>query len=119
MLNRGYFFAALIVLGAIVYMSLYPFHGRIILPPWGPLTELSRTWSQWPDSHGDFLANTLLYLPFGFCVSLAIAQPRTFWPRLIIATIFGALLSFAIELSQFYVAERFTDMRDIYAKTLG
>jgi VanZ family protein len=118
-LNRGYFFAALIVFGAVIYVSLYPFVWRSVLPPWGPLTELMRSFGHWPESHGDFLANTILYLPLGFCAALAVAQPSSMWPRLIIATILGAALSFAIELSQFYVAERFTDIRDLYANALG
>jgi VanZ family protein len=36
-----------------------------------------------------------------------------------IATALGCVLSFTMEVSQFYVAERYTDMRDIYSNMLG
>ncbi len=39
--------------------------------------------------------------------------------HVLLATALGAALSFVMEISQFYIAERYTDMRDVYSNTLG
>ena len=119
MLYRNYTIAALLTAAAIVYLSLYPFEWRTDFPPWGALTQLARTAHEWPQSHGDFLANVTLYLPWGFFAGLALTRRMPAIVRIAIATVFGALLSFTMELAQFDVVGRFTDMRDIYANTTG
>ena len=119
MFNRNFFFGALLVLGAIVYVSLYPFHWRIGLPAGGPLHQLWLSADSWPESHGDFIANLLLYLPWGFFATRAQTEDMPNGLRLLIATLLGMALSVTMEVSQFYIAERYTDMRDVYANTLG
>src|ERR1700761_9281736 len=117
--NRNFFYGALVVLAAIFYLSLYPFRWRIGLPPGGPLHELLLTAHGWPESHGDFIANTLFYLPWGFFATRAIPDHRSGFVRVLIATVLGAALSVSMEWSQFYIARRYTDMWDVYANTLG
>jgi VanZ family protein len=117
--NRNFFFGALVVLAAIIYVSLYPFRWRIGLPAGGPLHELLLSADRWPESHGDFIANLLLYLPWGFFATRALSNGTPAGLRLLIATLLGFALSLTMEVSQFYIAERYTDMRDVYANTLG
>ena len=119
MLNRNYLLGALVVLAGIAYLSLYPFRWRIGLPAGGPVDALLLTWRRWPKSRGDVIANVLLYLPWGFFVARSVTRAMPSWLRLLVATVVGTLLSVAMELSQFYVAERYTDMYDVYTNTLG
>jgi len=119
LLNRNYLLGALVVLAGIAYLSLYPFRWRIGLPAGGPVDALLLTWRRWPKSRGDVIANVLLYLPWGFFVARSVTRAMPSWLRLLVATVVGTLLSVAMELSQFYVAERYTDMYDVYTNTLG
>ena len=119
MLNRNYLFGALVVLAAIVYVSLYPFRLRAGLPPGGAFHALLATWREWPESRGDVIANVLLYLPWGFFAARSIARGIPAWQRLLLAAALGAALSTAMELAQFYIVERYSDMHDVYSNTLG
>ncbi len=119
MLNRNAAIAALLVAAGIVYLSLYPFEWRVALPPSGPVAELLRTWRSWPESRGNFIANVILYLPWGFFAALALAPRTPALLRVLLPVALGALLSVAMELSQFYIAGRFTDMSDVYANATG
>jgi len=117
--NRNYVLGTLVVLAGIVYVSLYPFHWRPVHLAGGPFHQFALSWDRWPESRGDFFANVLLYLPWGvFCVR-SIARAKPAWLRVLLAAAFGAALSVIMEISQFYVAERYTDMRDVYSNTLG
>ena len=64
--NRNYVLGTLVVLASIVYVSLYPFHWRVQHLIDGPLHQFALSWDRRPESHGDFIANVLLYLPWGF-----------------------------------------------------
>jgi VanZ family protein len=117
--NRNYVLGTLVVLAGIVYVSLYPFHWRTPHLIGGPLHQFALSWDHWPESRGDFIANVLLYMPWGFFCVRSLGRGKPVALRVLIATALGCALSFAMEVSQFYVAERFTDMRDIYSNTLG
>jgi VanZ family protein len=117
--NRNYVLGTLVVLAGIVYVSLYPFHWRAAHLVGGPLHQFALSWSRWPESHGDFIANVLLYLPSGFFCVRSSGRAKSAWLRVLLATALGAALSFVMEISQFYIAERYTDMRDVYSNTLG
>ena len=117
--NRNYVLGTLVVLAGIVYVSLYPFHWRTPHLSGGPLHQFALSWDRWPESRGDFIANVLLYLPCGFFCVRSFGRAKSAWLRIILATAFGAALSFIVEIAQFYVAERYTDMRDLYSNSLG
>jgi VanZ family protein len=117
--NRNYVLGTLVVLAGIVYVSLYPFHWRMPHLGGGPLHQFALSWDRWPESHGDFIANVLLYLPWGFFCVRSFGRAKPAWLRVFLATAFGAALSLSMEISQFYIAERYTDMRDVYSNTLG
>lgn len=119
MSSRNYFYGTLVVLAGIVYLSLYPFRLRTGLPAGGPVHELLLTWRSWPTSRGDAIANILLYLPWGFFATRSFNPNTPSVLRLLVATVLGAMLSVAMELSQFYIAERYSDMYDVYTNTLG
>jgi VanZ family protein len=117
--NRNYALGTLVVFAGIVYVSLYPFHGRVAHLAGGPLHQFALTWDRWPESRGDFIANILLYLPWGFFCVCSLGRSKPAALRVLIATALGAALSLVMEISQFYIAERFTDMRDVYSNTVG
>lgn len=117
--NRNYVLGTLVVLAGIVYVSLYPFHWRATHLIGGPFHQFALSWDRWPESRGDFIANVLLYLPWGFFCVRSFGRAKPAWWRVFLATALGAALSVTMEISQFYIAERYTDMRDVYSNTLG
>jgi VanZ family protein len=117
--NRNYVLGTLVVLAGIVYVSLYPFHWRASHLIGGPLHQFALSWNRWPESRGDFIANILLYMPWGFFCVRSLGRSRPSALRVLIATALGCALSLTMEIAQFYVPERYTDMRDVYSNTLG
>lgn len=105
-----------VVIGLIVYVSLYPF--RFVAD--GPaLVDALRSLSWARAGRGDMFNNLLLYVPFGFCVALVI-EPR--WGRftgIVVGTMLGALLSLGLELLQASVAIRVSSLRDLSLNATG
>ena len=91
----------------IVYGSLYPFDFSV--PPHGPgaLAVFFASWNARP-GRGDFLANILLYMPFGFFFLLGLRASPRLLPLTVLA---GSLLSLSMELTQYYDVGR--DTKDL------
>jgi VanZ family protein len=117
-LSRSFLIAAAIIVAIIVYCSLYPFSFHIPASGSGPAHKLIESWSEAP-SRGDFLANIIFYLPFGFFGVLAIARGGRLFLALALAIVIGALLSISMELTQYYVEGRVTAASDVYANVIG
>lgn len=119
MATRSHFAAPLllaVVVGLIVYGSLYPFRfapdGPSLVDALGHLT-----WAR--AGQREMLNNVLLYLPLGFCVAL-IVEPR--FGRLagiVVAVAGGALLSLGMELLQASVPMRVSSLKDLSLNALG
>jgi glycopeptide antibiotics resistance protein len=111
------FVALTIILAVMVYGELYPFVFHSPLNGRGPVAALLRTWNQqW--ERGDFLANIVFFLPFGFFAARAL-HPRLGAPlRLVVVTLAGAAFSTACELTQ-YFEPRVTSAADVYSNTFG
>lgn len=107
------------MIAVIIYGSLYPFELRPDLPDGGPVLFLLGTWKVPPTSRGDLVANILLYMPYGFFAALAISPRIAARKRLLWVGIGGFVLCTAIELAQFYVVGRVTNMSDVYLNTFG
>jgi VanZ family protein len=101
----------------ILYGSFYPFDFRIPANGIGPIATFIASVGDRP-GRGDFIANILLYLPFGFffAQSCAPASRRT---RLPIVVLCGAAMSLSVELTQYYDQGRVTSFSDFYTNTLG
>jgi hypothetical protein len=63
--NKGFLIATAIIVAVIIYGSLYPFSFRTPAYGIGPVRKLIESWAEAPH-RGDFLANIMFYLPFGF-----------------------------------------------------
>jgi VanZ family protein len=101
----------------IIYGSLYPFHFSGNPDSNGPFRALINT-SRGPFGGGDFLANVLLYLPFGlFSVQAASRLPLAV--RILVVIFSGLTLSVCLELLQFYDEGRVSALADVYANTIG
>ncbi len=100
----------------IVYGSLYPLEFRI--PPHGPgaITTFLASIGQRP-GRSDTIANILLYAPFGFFLLPSLRRRRARALGLTMAA--GALLSFCMELAQYYVPGRVTSFDDVVSNTAG
>jgi VanZ family protein len=108
--------AALLVLAVIIYGSLYPLEFSARNGPRGPWDTLASTWWGW--DHGvDLVSNLIFYFPLGFFLLGALPGRRAL--AFGASVLFGAALSCAMELLQFYVPGRDTTMGDVYANALG
>ncbi len=106
------------VLSLIVYGSLYPFDIRADSFDggiWRALTLLS--WQR--AGRADRGSNVLLYLPLGFLLALAYARASHRFLALLLATLTGALISLAIEVTQVYISVRVPSLTDLSLNTAG
>jgi VanZ family protein len=117
-LSRSFLIATAIIVAIIVYGSLYPFTFRAPAYGIGPVRKLIESWAEAPH-RGDFLANVMFYMPFGFFVVLAIAGKGRVVLVLALVIVTGALLSISMELAQYYVWGRVTAADDVYANVIG
>ena len=116
--NKGSLIGAAIIVAVILYGSLYPFTFDQPEGGVGPLKHLLQSWAETP-GRGDFIANIFFYLPLGFFGSLAVAGSGRTLPRILLVTLAGGLLSTAMELAQYYIAERVSAADDVYANLIG
>jgi VanZ family protein len=119
MATRSHFAAPLllaVVVGLIVYGSLYPFRfatdGPSLLEALGHLT-----WAR--AGQREMLNNVLLYLPLGFCVALIVEPRFGRLAGLVAAVAGGALLSLGMELLQASVPMRVASLKDLSLNGLG
>ena len=117
-LNKGFLIAAAIIVAVILYGSLYPFTFYKPEGGVGPLKHLLQSWAETP-GRGDFIANIFFYLPLGFFGSHAVAGSSRTLRRILLVTLVGGLLSTAMELAQYYIAERVSAADDVYANLIG
>jgi VanZ family protein len=117
--TKHFAIATAIVIAIIVYGSLYPF-------VFGPADDgiepaLRALWETRAERPGriDFLANILLYMPLGFCAIRTLGRWGGAVGRMMLVTLFGALLSASMELLQYYDASRVTNASDVYTNTFG
>lgn len=105
-----------IVVGLILYISLYPFR---LLPARPPLAEAldMLTWAR--ASRADMFNNVLLYLPLGFALALLLEGPLRRAAMVFVATALGAALSVSIEIVQASLATRVPSLTDLSLNTLG
>jgi hypothetical protein len=103
----------------ILFACLYPFrfsirHGNI-----DAVGALIGSWAK-PPRPTDFILNIALYAPLGVFGALSFsARLLRPWRRVAVVTTGGALLSIAIELTQYFDAARYTAASDVYANVLG
>jgi glycopeptide antibiotics resistance protein len=108
--------AAVVV--AILFLCLEPFrfsirHGNI-----NAVGALVGSWAK-PLQPIDFALNIALYLPLGVFGALSSPWRQRPWRRVALVTAGGALLSIAIELTQYFDVARYTAATDVYANVLG
>jgi len=80
-----------------------------------PIREFRTTWEY---AH-DLAANVAGFVPLGLIVFSFFAWTRTRWNAAIATVILCGLLSFVIEVSQYYIPKRGSGMTDIITNTLG
>jgi hypothetical protein len=117
--SKRRYFATAVVAAVIIYGSIYPFVFREPIDGFGgAVRTLVESWADRP-SRSDFIANILLYMPFGFCAILAAGKGvgTLRWMALVILC--GALLSTCVELVQYFDEGRVTSASDVYANSIG
>lgn len=117
-LKRNLAIATAILVAVIVYGSLYPFAFQVPVTGSDPLPSLLATWANHP-GRGDFISNVLLYVPLGFMATRAFGDDVGTLSRLVLVTLLGASLSFAIEYTQYFDHGRDSTLIDVYTNTGG
>lgn len=110
-------YSAALMVGLVLYASLYPFIGwrdqglspfAFVLAPW------PRFWTSF-----DLVLNVLGYIPLG-ALLIAVNWPRWHGPRaLILAVLFASALSFCMESLQSYLPDRIASNIDWGLNTIG
>lgn len=102
----------------ILYGSLYPFDFRVPLDGSDAWDTLLSGWAGRP-GRADFLANILLYMPFGWFGMSALPRPAKTGMRLVLVALCGVALSVTVELVQYFDVDRITSATDVYGNSLG
>jgi hypothetical protein len=103
----------------ILLVCLYPFRFSIRHGDINAVGALIGSWAR-PPGPIDFILNISLYAPLGVFGALSLS-PRSWRKRrrIAVVTTGAALLSIAVELTQYFDAARYTAASDVYANTLG
>jgi VanZ family protein len=117
MAARRFLPLTLAVAAVILHGSLYPYHFAVPPRGIGPVATLFASWQELGTSYSDIAANILLYVPFGFFMALTIGRGRI--AQVFVVTLAGLVLCTAIELAQYFEADRLDSMSDVYFNTLG
>lgn len=106
------------VLALIAYGSLYPFNFKPDAVEGGVLEALKLlSWAR--AGRGDRIANVLLYLPAGFCLSLWLNAYWRRWIAVLVAVVVGTLFSLCIEVTQVYLSPRVPSLTDLTLNSVG
>ncbi len=111
----------ILVIALIVYGSLYPWHFHLGEGVFNPFTAL---WNSWNGrlNRGlkiDALVNFLLYFPVGACAFLALAKSKGKLVAAVCGVGIGFLLSFSVEIGQYFAESRNSNLLDVIANTAG
>jgi VanZ family protein len=107
-----------VVIALILYGSLYPFEFHLPLNGPGAWSTLLSGWSSRP-GRADFIANILLYVPFGWFGMGSLPRQVSTGLRLVLVAIAGSVLSVTVELIQYFDVGRVTSASDVYGNLLG
>lgn len=107
-----------IITAGIVFGALYPFAFRVPTGGIGPVRTLVESWAERP-GRGDFLANILMYVPFGMFTMLSRQHRPGLIRRVLGVIVAGGVLSVAMELTQYFDEGRVTAATDVYADLTG
>jgi len=110
-------YLALAWLGLLIYASLHPFSG------WrnsgvSPLAFLEGGWPRYWTVF-DLAANVLVYLPFGFLLTLALSRLPGRLTGAILAALLAAGISFGLECVQTWLPARVPSNIDLICNSLG
>lgn len=101
----------------IIYASLYPLAGWHDSGSY-PLAFLGAAWPRYYTGF-DLATNMIAYLPFGFFCTAALRRRLAPFPAWLVAVLFGASLSFVLELLQNYLPSRVPSNLDLACNTAG
>jgi VanZ like family len=110
--------ALAIIAGGMGMGLTFPFEFRATQGELGPAHALLQTWfTRW--SMTDFIANVILFLPFGFFAAGAFPARIGMFGQWLLAVLMGAAFSTACETIQYYEPARVTSLSDVVSNSLG
>jgi VanZ family protein len=67
----------------------------------------------------DFVANVLLFTPFGCFGMWALRRPRHPWGKVVVLALLSVMLSVSVEAVQLFTVDRVSSLADVVANTMG
>jgi hypothetical protein len=110
----------LLAVTGILFLTLYPFRFYFATPQSG--SAFPFLLGGWGKDAGrlDVLLNVFLFIPYGFALALNFrARGRSKAATLALVLAAGALLSYSIELLQFYIPQRDSGWEDVLTNSMG
>jgi glycopeptide antibiotics resistance protein len=112
-----------LLIGSLVgigYLTLFPFRFNFSIRHASHASPFLLGPSLKVGGHLDFFLNVLLFVPFGFAISSRLNQRGAGWTRMIVWTLSGgALVSYFVEVLQFYIPTRGSAWDDVTPNSLG
>ncbi len=103
-------------LSAICVATIFPF--KFVIPP-GFSGRFVIEEFNFGSNVKDYLQNILLFIPFGISLAFIVDRPQRNTAIILIVGLSGAMVSTAIELTQFFLPIRVSNLTDIIYNSLG
>ncbi|HEY9769359.1 MAG TPA: VanZ family protein [Coleofasciculaceae cyanobacterium] len=113
--RRGYLLL-IASLSAICVATIFPF--KFVIPP-GFSGRFVIEEFNFGSNVKDYLQNILLFIPFGISLAFIVDRPQRNTAIILIVGLSGAMVSTAIELTQFFLPIRVSNLTDIIYNSLG
>ena len=107
-----------LMLGVILLLTLWPLKLRAPLWSLDIAQPLFESLSRMP-KRGDAIRNVLLFIPFGYALTVVVGRTAITWRAIALAAAYGFALSLTVESAQVYIAFRTPNLFDVLFNTLG
>ena len=105
-------------LAGVLYLTIFDRGGGNFEVMLRPFTLLERAKEQ-PELYRAMLMNVFLFFPLGLTISNVLPQKWKRWGRIVLATLFGCLLSIGVEFVQYRFSLGMSETDDVLCNTLG
>ena len=111
--------SAVVMVLLVVYASLYPFEGWRWPAGMQWSEALRLPWARWRDRPDEAL-NVLGYVPLGMVLTVALLRRSApWWAAALVGVLMPAMLSYALEVTQWLLPRRVASVNDWIANSIG
>ena len=108
----------IIIVSAIAYGSLFPFDFRFAVLSGASIDTFLGSWRA-ISGRGDLLGNVILFVPFGFIMTITTKErSQAFW-RAVLVLLAAAIFAAGLQFAQLYLPSRTAALNDVFWNLLG